>query len=74
LLGGEAVKGDVFVQAADDVVAIAPRRGAVAVEFVAVRLGEADGVEPVLRPPLAEVGRTQGTVDQSFISTRCLVV
>ena len=53
LLAHEAVVGFVGIQAADDPVAVAPRGGAEKIGAVAVAVGVAHEVEPVLRPALA---------------------
>ena len=56
----ELVEGQVGVEGADDVVAVAPGVGDVEVELVAVRLGVADQVEPVAAPALAVVRGWRG--------------
>ena len=55
VLGEEPVVGQVGVEGADDVVAVAPGVGDLVVELVAVRLGVADQIEPVPAPALAVV-------------------
>ena len=64
LLGQEAVERLVAVQGVDHVVAEPPGVGNVAVVLVALGLGEADHVEPVLRPALAVARAGQQPVDE----------
>ena len=62
LLGGELVERHVAVQGVDHPVAVLPDR-ARAVNAVAVGVGVAGGVEPVLAPPLAVVRAGEQAVD-----------
>ena len=61
------VVGLVVVEAADDVVAIAPGERLGAVALVAVGLGVADQVEPVPAPLLAVVRRGEQAIDQLLV-------
>ena len=64
VLGQEPVVGDVGVEGADDVVAIAPGVGDGRVELVSSGLSKTDQVEPVPRPALAESWRGEQPIDQ----------
>ena len=55
VLAYELVVRNVFIERANDIVAIAPWRELVVIVFVSVRLGIADKVLPVPRPALAVV-------------------
>ena len=70
LLDHEAVERLVAVQRVDHVVAIPPGVGDVAVVLVALGLGEADHVEPVLRPALAVTGAGEQPVDHALVGVR----
>lgn len=74
LLANELIERFVVVQRADDIVAIAvgERTVAVGVE-VAVRVGIARGIEPVLAPALAVARRIQVTFHHPSVSARLLV-
>ena len=63
LLAQEAIVGQIVVEGADDVIAVAIGVGPQLVELEALRLGVAHHVEPVLRPALAEVRRAEQTID-----------
>src|SRR4030095_550226 len=52
LLSHELIVRHVIVQRPDDPIAIRPRGGAIGILIVAVALGVADEIEPVLRPAL----------------------
>ena len=67
LLPHEAVIGLVGVERSDHIVAIAPAVLPVAVALEAVRVGEADYVQPLLRPALAVVRRRQERIDQMLV-------
>ena len=64
LLADELVVGLVLVEGAHHVVAIHPRLGAVVIGTVAVALGVAHHVEPVLTPAFAIAGTLEETVDE----------
>ena len=64
LLLYEAGEGLVLIEAADDVVAIGPGIGAWLVFVIAVRLGVAGEVEPVLGELFAEGGRGEEPVGE----------
>ena len=59
LFANKLIVGLVFVERADDVVAIHPSVLAIQIAFAAVGFSPADHVEPVLRPSLAKVRRRQ---------------
>ena len=65
LLGDEPVVGHVAVERADDPVAIRPGILARAVRLVTVALRESHDIQPVPRPPLAEVRRGEEPVHHS---------
>ena len=64
LLEDEAIERLVFVERADDVVAIRPRVPARGVGFEAVRFREADDVEPMARPTFSLLRRGEQPFDQ----------
>src|SRR5262249_44399465 len=63
LLLHETIVGLVLIEAADDVVAIAPGVGPRLVSFKALAFGEAGEIEPVAPPSLAVARRGEQTVD-----------
>ena len=68
LLAHEAVERLVVVERAHHVIAIAIGQRAIGVGVeVAVRVGVAGRVEPVLSPPLAVVGRGQVAIDHPLV-------
>ncbi len=67
LLADELPVGDVAVDRIDHIVAIGPGVGPCAVGLVAVALGKANHVEPVLAPLLAIMVRRQQPIDQLFV-------
>lgn len=73
VFGYESVVRQVCVERADDVIAIAMRLGDLEVEFVALRLGEADEVEPVPAPAFAVSGRGEQAIDDALAGGRRLV-
>ena len=64
LLEDEAVVGLVFIERADDIIAIVVGVGTLVIGLEAVRIRVADHVEPVPRPTLAEVGTVEETVGE----------
>ena len=60
----EGVIGEVALKALDHPVAVAPGVGAHLVHLEAVALGEADGVEPMPCPALAEAGGGEESIDE----------
>ena len=71
LFENELLIGTVFIESADDVVAVRPGVGALGVDFEAVGVGVANEIEPVLGPAFAVAGTGQQLVDQTG---DCLVV
>ena len=69
LLEDEPIVRHVVVERADDVVAIPPGLGPIAVGAVAVRLGVAHQVEPVPGPALAVARARQQPVDQRLVGS-----
>ena len=67
LLQHEAVERLVVVERLDDVVAVAPRPGAVAVVLEALGLGVAHDIEPVPAPLLAVVRGREQPIDQLLV-------
>src|SRR5207253_5052415 len=63
LLADELVVGFVFVQGADEVIAVAPGVGFFTVALVAVGLGVANDVEPEAGPALAVAGGGEEVID-----------
>ena len=63
LFDDEPIVRLVFIQGVDDVIAIPPGVAVRNVALFAGRFAEADDVEPVPAPPLAETGRGQQPVD-----------
>src|SRR5205807_758345 len=57
----------------DDIIAVAPHAGAIAVVLKAVGLRETHDVEPVLRPTLGVVRGGEQTIYQAFIGVRTLI-
>ena len=70
LLADEMVVGLVVVESTNDVIAITPGIRLVAVALVAVRLGEADEVEPMPPPLFAVMGRGKQAIHERFPSLR----
>ena len=62
VLPNQLVVGNVGVQGADQVIAVAPRLGQIRIALAPVRLGVTHQIHPVPRPALAEVGRLQQAV------------
>ena len=67
VLPDEAVVGEVLVEGADQVVAVAIREGDLRVPLGAVGVGVADDVHPVPRPALAEVGGGEQAVHEALV-------
>ena len=72
LLANELVVGDVVVKGAHDVVTVDPGILAIKVRFGAICLGPADGIEPVLRPTLAEVRGGEEFIDELLVCLRVI--
>ncbi len=70
LLDHELVVGEVGVQGANHVIAIAEGVQDVVIELMPGRLGKPGQVEPVAAPPLAVVGAGQQPVDEVFVGVR----
>ena len=70
MLFDELVVGEVLIEGANHVVAVAPGFGFFEIEFVAAGFGEANEVEPVAAPALAVVGRGEEAVDHGFVDAR----
>jgi hypothetical protein len=73
LLGDEGVEGFVVVEGPNDPVAVTPGVGAGGVEFVAVGLGPANNVKPVLSPAFAGMRRRQEALDDTLVGVGSLV-
>src|SRR5262249_50900016 len=67
LLPDESVVRFISVQRADDIIAIAPRPRTVVVVLKALRLGEADDIEPVTAPLRPVVRRGQQPINQLLV-------
>ena len=67
LLFGETIERLVLVERTDDVVSVAPGVLPLRIQLVAVRFRIANDVEPVLRPALAILRRSQQPLDNSIV-------
>jgi hypothetical protein len=70
----KGVVGEVLIEGADDVVAVAPGFVLVEIELVAAGFGEADEVEPVAGPAFAVSGGGEEAVDDLFVGVGAGVV
>ena len=73
LLEREAIERRVIIEGPDDVIAVAPGMGLVAVALEGVRLGIAHQIEPVPPPLLTVVRRSEEPIDSALPRPRCLV-
>src|SRR5579883_65569 len=73
LLGYESVVGLILVKGTDDVVAVAPGVRPLAVGLVAIGLGVAGDVQPMLGPALAVIRGGQQTLHDALVSTRSVI-
>ena len=64
LLKDEAVPRSVFIEGADDIIAVGPGIFAGGIHFEAMRIGIANDVQPVLSPAFAVVGTGEQFIDQ----------
>ncbi len=67
LLANELIVGNVLVESTDHIVAVAPRADDLVVPLISAGLGEANEVEPVPRPLLAELRRVEEPIDEPLI-------
>ena len=70
LLAQELIVWLVRVKGLDDIVAIAPQSGQIAVVLESLGLGKADHIQPVLAPALAVVRAFQQTIDELLPGVR----
>ena len=70
----EFVEGFVFVDGSNDIVAIGPGIGAWLIRFKSIAFGKFDDIQPMPTPALAEMGRREQSVDQSFAGVGTRIV